>query len=149
MKIRFNSLSFLLLILLLVILACEQLYNEGKINLTRIQLQCNRMENCEIDLTKVTDFEWDTLFVFNARATPEEVRRVSSGRATWKDLTSQNYFVHNGTVVYEEHFRYNPEKSRKITFDLGRNNFGVFLSTDKFVLTKPYLEKDHFVLRQK
>ncbi len=149
MQTRFNLLSFLVFILLLIISSCRRINNEGKINLTRIQLQCSRMENCEIDLTKVTDFEWDTLFVFNAMATPEEVRRVSCGRATWKDLTSQYYFVHNGVVVYEEHFRYNPERSRIITFDLGKNNFGVFLSTDKFVITKPYPEKEHFVLRQK
>ncbi|HRK55096.1 MAG TPA: hypothetical protein PK185_14350 [Cyclobacteriaceae bacterium] len=98
----------LALSLSLLLISCTKSFDEKIAD--KIEEQCfdkSLSERCEIALGEITEFEWDTLYVFNGLMTVDEINQAL-GFDCRCDHISDNYqrlmFVRNNQVVYHSEY---------------------------------------------
>ncbi len=99
-------------------LSCNY-FNDSKISKGIIQYHnsdCISVSECSLKISELTDFDWDTMYVFNGYSTSYDINSSVGFLATGRDLPDdyiQLMFVKNKEVVYQE---CHPYKSFNIQF---------------------------------
>ncbi len=68
---------------------------------------CSANRTCNIDLEKITPFEWDSLYVFNAYDDNEYISKIISVKYYGRDVPDgkmRMVFIKGKSVIYEEDF---------------------------------------------
>ncbi|MEQ1965286.1 hypothetical protein ABLB69_19525 [Xenorhabdus khoisanae] len=68
---------------------------------------CQQDTNCLVDISKITPFKWDTLYVIDKGWTRHEIEALIGTAFPEKmDIFSKLIFVKNGQVVYSDEYYY-------------------------------------------
>lgn len=117
---------------------------KGKI-ISSYKKECSE-QPCYIDIRNVTDFSWDSMFVFGYGNTIEEIHRiVPECPNTNNEFTKKIIFKHNNKIVlYEEYEVKNIERLEKndVVFDMSKSkNYHIYTSDNaNFSITKKKFE---------
>ena len=82
-------------------------------------------DSMEIDMTSVTDFDWDIMLVYEHPVTNQDISQALGIKYTKDlDLCYGMIFVKNGKLVYEEKFEFSGDKFEtpfKFKIDIDKN----------------------------
>jgi hypothetical protein len=104
-----RSISILLFALLLLI-ACNPPHTQIEKAVATAADACPSQDACGVDLATLTDFKWDTLYVFTSAVNLDQIRTITGLTvASDYEFASRLVFTKNGILVYKE--------ERPITFN--------------------------------
>ena len=101
----------------------------------KIKLHCNQSDSCIINMTEVTDFQWDSLYFFAIGIPLEDINKtIGFDFEYWQDLSEHLIFTKSKKVAYYETYPLvDPEKYyfQLINFIIPRDtiNFKNYIST--------------------
>lgn len=68
-----------------------------------IKSNCNTLDSCKVDLSKVTSFQWDILYIFKETASLEEIQKIMGIEYPYyQDVARRLVFIKNNQIVYHE-----------------------------------------------
>jgi hypothetical protein len=113
---------FYVIIVSFDLLACTNLY-KGKLE-SQIEQYIDRhyiTDTSHIDISKITKFEWDTLYVFSERASLDEVEQaIGMQYSYFRDIGKRFIFIKQGKIIYHEDIYPYPDQidDGQIAFDI-------------------------------
>jgi len=133
---RLNIKGFLLIIILLSIASCSKSFDEKIAD--RIEENCKDQitSKCSVDLNELTEFDWDSLYVFGGLMTVGELNQALGFECNCDHLPDNYYrlvFTKNKSIVYESQYygldgkvQFRPvEMNGKIKFSKNQSKFFV------------------------
>lgn len=103
-----------------------------------------------LDLNTITDFKWDSLYIFTPSTQPAVFEKYFHDKLSWKDLTFQLVFTHQGKIVYTESEQYSPEKPLGVDFILPDSVSYLIIESKNalFKIEKEPTKNELYTLRQ-
>jgi|SRR5690554_4671791 len=100
--------------------------------------KCSSKDNCVIDFSVSTDFEWDKMFYFSSAFSLEEINeRLGTELKSFTDIGDRLVFLNHNKVVYHQEWFYNPSRNPKgIVFSTDDNFLEVDREDAKFKIKK-------------
>lgn len=75
---------------------------------------CQQNTDCVVNISKITPFKWDTLYVIDSGWDLDEIKSVIGAELKERtDIFSKIIFVKDGQVVYFEEYYYYPDSGVK------------------------------------
>ncbi|NDK99614.1 hypothetical protein [Photorhabdus bodei] len=75
---------------------------------------CQQNTDCVVNISKITPFKWDTLYVIDSGWDLDEIKSVIGAELKERtDIFSKIIFVKDGQVVYFEEYYYYPDSGGK------------------------------------
>lgn len=135
MKIFFKTLSFACLILILG--SCSNKNDMDNLIISKWE-KCSSKDNCIIDFSTSTNFEWDKMFYFSSAFSLEEVNeRLGTELKSFTDIGDRLVFMNDNKIVYHQEWFYDPSKKPKgIVFSTDDNFLEVSKEKAKFKIKK-------------
>lgn len=134
---------------MLSLIGCQNA-NKGKLERKiekHIENQCSN-DICTIDLSDITEFQWDKLYVFNESATLDTIENViGQNYPFFTDIARRMVFINsNNIIVYHEDVF--PLASQfvngQVLFNLSENVTYRLFSHKVFEVRKYYTEKGYY-----
>lgn len=105
--------------------------------------------DCEIDLVKVIEINWDTVYFFDQSSSLKFINQTLHTNYDFVDVGRKIIFKEGNQIVYSEDEFPNPEMTKKneILFSIGVNTAWKFSRNDaKFIITR---ERNYFYIKHK
>lgn len=126
----------LLIVIFFVFIGCSKSFDEKVAN--RIEESCGSQDTskCLVDINELTDFDWDSLYVFGGLMTVAELNRALGFECNCDHLPDNYYrlvFTKGKSIVYESQYygldgkvQFRPvEMNAEIKFSRGQSKFFV------------------------
>lgn len=103
--------------------------------------------NCIVDLSKIMNFEWDTMYYFSGANSLEDMNEILGfDYKQFSDIGDRVIFLKNGKIVYQKEWLFNLDKElQEVIFSTNFKNFKVERTNAKFKIIQQgdffYLEK--------
>ena len=92
----------ILLLLLLLVISCKNINNNIEERIIDKINDCDN-GNCTIEITQLTDFRWDKMFVFNEAQPPEEIEQaIGSKYPYYEEFSRTIIFLYKHKIVHYE-----------------------------------------------
>lgn len=114
--------------------------------------KCKFNKDCSIDISSITPFKWDRIFVFKETATLDEIQSaIDADYPYFTDIARRLLFLNAGKIVYHEEIFPNVESiiDGQVIFDMPDSvNYASFFP-QKFTVKKLNFDKGvYYVLSQ-
>lgn len=111
MKTEKFQITCLCVLILLLIIGCNNRVKLQSEIVSKIESQLGTSDSCFIDLKEFTVFPWDTLYYFSGIIPKSEVKSILQNRfKEYHEFDAALVFLNRGKVVYYEIINSNPEK---------------------------------------
>lgn len=110
----------IIMCLLTILISCDNKQQSYRLRNSIID-KCSKQADCKINMTELTWFEWDKLFVFDESATyPLIKRELGFEFPKYKEFSRFIIFTLDDEIVYFEEEPYNPSqrKNNSVWFSL-------------------------------
>tara|TARA_Y100001935_G_C17269936_1_gene491351 strand:+ start:856 stop:1392 length:537 start_codon:yes stop_codon:yes gene_type:complete len=104
-EIRQGKINMIAFYLIVTLMTCNQ--SIADIMTDTLDQKCTLEELCEFDLSVVTDFEWDKVYIFREYFTEEDISKTIGINWTGSEVGNNNQrfvFIKDNKVVYVEDF---------------------------------------------
>lgn len=144
-----KSMKYLKIIMISLILSLNSCTNRNDFDNILVEefQKCSSQDNCEVDFSKIMNFEWDTMYYFSLSNSIEDIEKVLGFTYNqWEDIGDRVIFVNKGKIVYQkEWFPIADQPLEGTVFITDLKSFKVNNSDAKFKIYKQgnifFLEK--------
>ncbi|MBD8389031.1 hypothetical protein [Dysgonomonas sp. BGC7] len=140
------SIRVIILFITTIFYSCDEGYNKATIEVKifeYIETNClNNTKNCVVNISDITLFDWDSLFVINAGTNSADISKIIGINYISKDdFTRRRYFfVKDKNIVYKEDIKYDPSAPKKGIVIFGDSHslprYSIYKKTDMFRVYK-------------
>lgn len=152
MKIKYQ---LIYVSLVFSLFGCQKGYNKAKIEkdiYNAIAKECLSSSDCVINISKITTFDWDELFVINAGTRSDEVSKIIGIEYPSSDnYTRRRYiFLKDKVIVYKEDIKYDPSAPINGIVIFGNPfelpKYNIYKKNSLFKITEIRSSKSHFYI---
>lgn len=124
-----------IIFLIFSITSCDKLTIEDKIR-DSIKRTLNNKKTLVVDVSKITDFKWDKMYVFKYTATKDEIDNIiGSSDYIYTEFTRRIIFILNDKIVYVDELPTNIEGlvDDEVVFDIPDDSIYKVYSIDNAI----------------
>lgn len=141
--LRYRNLYYALPIVLFIIifnLWRIQIFFFGETIQNQIYSQADKADTLLVDLKKMTDFDWDKVYVFDNNVPKREMEKILHFIPDVRGVEQSFIFTKKDKYISSEelYFRYGTERDIDIILDSGKPYMSFSVDSAKFKLTKDF-----------
>ncbi|HEX2983367.1 MAG TPA: hypothetical protein VHO28_07470 [Ignavibacteriales bacterium] len=108
---------------------------------SKIINKCAGKDSCIVKIKDFTRFEWDTMYVFNQRASKRVIKELTGIEQKERYASHKTFFKNKNQVVYFEEQKYDPSDRESFTL-----NYDIYNVYEGYMAFTPETANFYFVI---